>query len=109
MPQLEDQIRFFFQGYEEFLVQNVDRLNNEVVKSNADFRILPHTEDLQLLNLPLCRVKSIEYMFPVKGTFVNNFKRNPGKGEPTPILMLLGLSREPLKLEEKLENHFDVI
>lgn len=75
------------------MVQNVDRLNNEVVKRNADFRILPHTEDLQLLNIPVCKVKSIDYMFPVKGAFVNSFKRNPGKGDPTPILMLIGLSR----------------
>lgn len=91
------------------MVQNVDRLNNEVAKKNAEFRILPHTEDLQLLNVPLCKVKSIEYMFPIKGTFVNNFKRNPGKGEPTPILMLIGLAREMPKPVERFDENFDVI
>lgn len=27
VPQLEDKVRYFFQGYEEFLVQNIGRLN----------------------------------------------------------------------------------
>ncbi len=34
VPQLEDKVRFFFQGYEEFLVLNIHKLNNSVYRKN---------------------------------------------------------------------------
>lgn len=59
VPQIEDKVRFFFQGYEEFLVQNVNRLNSAAYRDNEAFRLLPHAEENSLVNTPLCEVVSI--------------------------------------------------
>jgi hypothetical protein len=91
VPQLEDRVRFFFQGYEEFLTQHVTKLNTEAYKKNEQFRLLPHTEDNALSNTPLCEVVSIEHFFPLKAESNPNAKRTPGKGERAPIQMLVGL------------------
>ena len=66
VPQTEDRVRFFCQGYEEFLVQNIEKLNPEVYHKNKDFRLLPHTENGELSATPECEVVSIEYYFPMK-------------------------------------------
>lgn len=83
-------MRFFFQGYEEFLVQNITKLNPLVYKNNPSFRLLPHTEDNSLSQTPLCEVVSIEYFFPLKSENLSQ-KRTPGKGEKNQIQMVLGL------------------
>jgi hypothetical protein len=94
VPQLDDQLHFFFQGYEEFLVQNVSRLNRQVVSDNPAFRLLPHTEDEKLVGAPLCRVLSVDHYFPTKEGLDEKSKRVLKKEEPSPILMIVGLVNE---------------
>ena len=81
-------------------------MNNDFVKSNPDFRLLPHTEDSYLASTPLCRVKTVNFYFPLKGgESQQNHKRNPGKSEPSSIQMLLGLSyNKPKSQAERLNE-----
>ncbi len=45
VPQIDDQVRFFFQGYEQFLYYNMKRLNLTIPDNIEDYRLMPHIYD----------------------------------------------------------------
>ena len=42
VPQIDDMVRFFFQGYEDFLAHNIRYLNIEPIDSVENYLLMPH-------------------------------------------------------------------
>lgn len=98
VPQIDDLVRFFFQGYEDFISHNVRYLNIEAIDSVEDYLLMPHIyPDFfgeVLLETPLCKVKDVRYFFPFNpsGDYLSTtYKRRTGSGEKKPINMLVNL------------------
>lgn len=61
IPQLGDQVYYFFQGHEEFLIKYYETLDFALCTPS----IWPFEDDNRLYGPVLCEIKSIEYIFPV--------------------------------------------
>ena len=65
IPQIDDEVIFFKQGYEEFLVKNHETLNPRATKIFDQFQLLA-MDDMDIEESQQCRITDIEYMFPIK-------------------------------------------
>lgn len=45
IPQIGDEVVYFFQGYEEFLNDKIETLNNKFLKLDMLFDIVPHEKN----------------------------------------------------------------
>lgn len=75
LPQVDDQVYFFFQGYEEVLSKYHDTLNPKAAEIFEEFQLLAIDALQELKTAPLCRVNDMEYLFPIKPKSRSNARR----------------------------------
>ena len=48
MPQIDDEVVYFFQGYDEFLSEKIEFINNKYQFSEEKFPLRPHEQYILL-------------------------------------------------------------
>lgn len=75
LPQVDDEVYFFYQGYEEVLIKYHDTLNPEASHIFEEFQLLAIDALEELKTAPLCRITDMEYLFPIKPRMRQNYNR----------------------------------
>jgi hypothetical protein len=66
VPQLGDEVYFFFQGYEELLMKYHECFNPKINQIVDNFKLIEFDDNKELRKNPLCTVKRIIYLYPLK-------------------------------------------
>jgi DNA primase large subunit len=66
VPQLGDEVYFFFQGYEELVMKYYDCFNPKISQMVDKFKLIDFDDNKFLRRNPECVIRRINYLFPLK-------------------------------------------